>query len=391
MRIGFDVSQTGADKAGCGFLADNLIRHLPGIMAEDEFVLYPTFGDVYWNERWAEETAAPVGANVRRGFHHEDFEAARSFWRVPPTGLDALLGAPDIVHSNNFFCPAGLGRARLVYTLYDLNFLENPDWTTEANRIGCFNGVFGASVQADFVVAISDFTRRHFLATFPHYPVKRTAVVHLASRFAETAREPPGPPPGRLARLAPAGFWLAIGTIEPRKNYDGLIEAYAQLKAHDRGTRPLVIAGKAGWLMQHFAARLAALGIAEDVRLLGYASEAELGWLYRNCFAVVYPTFWEGFGLPVVEALSQGAPVISSNVSSIPEILGDAGLLIDPHDKESLVRAMRRLAGSPVLRAELVERARAQSARFSWESTARRVRDIYRAALALPRYADGAR
>ncbi len=388
MKVGFDVSQTGRDKAGCGILADCLIRHLPALMAEDEFLLYPTFGDLYWDERWAEDTALPAGANLRRGFHHTDFEAARAFWRTPPAALDALLGDPDIVHSNNFFCPPALARARLVYTLYDLNFLENPEWTTEANRVGCFTGVFNASVRANAVVAISDFSRRHFLATFPHYPAERTAVVHLASRFAAPAPGvAAGPPSERLARLAAAGFWLAVGTIEPRKNYEGLAEAFARLGGEGGRAMPLVIAGKNGWMMQHFDDRLRALELGDAVLRLGYASEAELAWLYRNCFAFVYPTFWEGFGLPVVEAMSQGAPVISSAVSSIPEILGDAGLLIDPHDGASLLAAMRRLADEPDLRQALAGRAARRARHFSWHETARRVAEIYREALARPRYA----
>ena len=389
MRIGFDVSQTGRDKAGCGFLAANLVRQLPALMPADEFLLYPTFGDLYWDERWPSDTAFPECHNVRRGFHHADFEAARDFWRSPPADLDRLLGDPDIVHSNNFFCPSGLRRARLVYTLYDLNFLENPEWTTEANRIGCFQGVFNASVNADFIIAISDFSRRHFLSCFPHYPVERTAVVHLASRFNDASADAPAAEaPERLARLRAAGFWLTVGTIEPRKNYDGLLEAYARLKALDGAALPLVIAGKSGWMMQHFEERLAKLGLAHDVLRLGYVSETELRWLYRNCFAFVYPSFWEGFGLPVVEAMSQGAPVISSNVSSIPEILDDAGLLIDPHDGEALLRAMRHLAGSSALRRELGARARARAARFSWQAAARRVAEIYREALRRPRYAE---
>jgi glycosyltransferase involved in cell wall biosynthesis len=387
VRIGFDVSQTGRDKAGCGVLADSLIRHLPALMAEDEFLLYATFGDLYWDERWAEETALPAGANVRRGFHHTDFEEARAFWRTPPAALDSALGDPDIVHSNNFFCPLTLERARLVYTLHDLAFVENPEWTTEGNRIGCFTGAFNASVRADFIVAVSDFSRRHFLANFPHYPVERTAVVHEASRFADVG-SPAAPRPERLAGFEAAGFWLSVGTIEPRKNYDRLLDAYARLRAGRRRTLPLVIAGKGGWMMQHFEDRLAALGIAEDVIRLGYVSDGELCWLYRNCFALVYPTLWEGFGLPLVEAMSQGAAVISSNVSAIPEILGDAGLLIDPHDVESLVAAMRRLEAEPALRGEIVERAARRVLRFSWQEAARKVAEIYREALARPRYAD---
>jgi glycosyltransferase involved in cell wall biosynthesis len=392
MKIGFDVSQTGADKAGCGVVADNLARQLPAILPDDEFILYPTFGDLYWDDHWEQGTFCPALPRVQRGFAHTSQEAARDFWRQPPAALDATLGSPDLVHSNNFFCPVGLQAARLVYTLHDLNFLEHPGWSDETNRIGCFGGVFNAALHADFVIAVSEFSRRHFLSTFPHYPADRTTVAHLASRFADTKTASAGvvgnvAPSERLARFSTSGFWLAVGTIEPRKNYDGLVRAYARLRAEQPDTPPLVIAGKTGWLMQRFPALLAELGITRQVILLGYVSDDELRWLYGHCFAVVYPTFWEGFGLPVIEALHHGVPVISSNVSSIPEVLGDAGLLIDPHDIGTLVAAMQALAVTPGLRDQLVERAKRQAARFSWQTTARQVAEVYREVLARPRYA----
>jgi len=390
VRIGFDVSQTGADKAGCGFVAYNLARTLPGAMAADSFLFYPTFGDFYWDPNWAQDTILPDRPNVSRGFHHTDHEAARSFWHQPAGDIDAVLGAPDIIHSHNFFCPRGLSRARLVYTLYDLSFLENPDWTTEANRIGCFANVFQAAQSADFVVAISEFSRRHFLATFPHYPADRTATVLLASRF-DPGQVPPRP--ARLEALVPGRFWLSVGTIEPRKNYEGLVRAYAALKArrgaHATPLAPLVIAGKLGWMMPHFPALVAELGLADNVIILGYVSEDELCWLYRHCWAMVYPTFWEGFGLPVIEAMSLGAPVISSRVSSIPEILDGAGILIDPHQPDSLVDAMNDLVEHPDRRANLVKAGLERAARFSWEEGGRQVAAIYHETLARSRFAAG--
>lgn len=388
MRIGFDVSQTGADKAGCGFFSDNLIRYLVELLSEEEFVVYPTFGNLDWDYGRKNDATYLKQANVRRGLHHADFEAARSFWENPPADFESALGAPDVIHANSFFCPLGLVRSRLVYTLYDLSFLENPEWTTESNRVGCFTGVFNASLTADYILAISEFSRRHFLATFPHYPADRTGVIHLASRFAGAEAGSVGPPSRRLARLVHGSFWLAVGTIEPRKNYEGLVRAYARLRAMQGRVLPLVIVGKRGWMMKHFDALLRDLGVASDVRLLGYVDEVELRWLYRNCFALVYPTFWEGFGLPLVEALSHGAPVVASDVSSIPEVLGDAGLLIDPHDIDSLADAMHRLSSSPELRGSLVARAQAQAKRFSWRAAAQRAAEIYREVLARPRYSD---
>jgi hypothetical protein len=148
------------------------------------------------------------GSHVRRGLAHGTQDAARSFWSRPPANLETQLGYPDVVHANNFFCPTTLRKARLVYTLYDLSFLEHPEWTTEANRSGCFDGVLNASLYADRIIATSEYSRRHFLETFPHYPSERLAVVPPATRFArrgDLARPPLSSPSFARAVLAERG------------------------------------------------------------------------------------------------------------------------------------------------------------------------------------------
>src|SRR5262249_19420115 len=127
------------------------------------------------------------GHHVRRGLAHGTPDAARAFWSRPPDDLEAQLGHPDVIHANNFFCPTTLRSVKLVYTLYDLSFLEQPEWTTEANRAGCSDGVFKASLYADRIIAISAYSRRHFLQTFPHYPSENVVVVPPASRFVRRA------------------------------------------------------------------------------------------------------------------------------------------------------------------------------------------------------------
>ncbi len=139
MHIGFDVSQTGAGKAGCGYYADAMLQALLRIAPAHRFSLYPGFGDFYFDPRMPLRNPYP-GANAEYGPRHLTRESAAAFWNAP--GLADALGRPDIVHANNFWCPLQPGGSRLVYTLYDLAFLVDPSWTTEANRIGCFEGVF---------------------------------------------------------------------------------------------------------------------------------------------------------------------------------------------------------------------------------------------------------
>ncbi len=380
MRIGFDVSQTGKNKAGCGYLAYSLGQTLAKIDTTNEYLLYPTFGDFFFDPNWPSDTLQVGNHRFRRGLAQHNFEEIQSFWRHPSNNFEERLGNPDIIHANNFFCPYGLRRSRLVYTLYDLGHVKNPDWTTEANRVGCFAGTFKASLYADFIVAISEFSRLHFLEVFPHYPAERIEVVPLASRFAaqDVSRKPE-----KLGYLEPGKFWLNVATIEPRKNPRRLAQAYARLKADGGGTFPLVLAGGQGWLMEDFEDYLVELGIREDVHLLGYVDDSTVIWLLKNCFALVYPSLFEGFGLPVLEAISQGAAVITSNTTSLPEVIGDAGLLVDPFDVDSIYQAMRRLALGEVNRAELQAKGYERSKMFSWESSARKVLDVYEQVLKL--------
>ncbi len=367
MRIGFDVSQTGDLKAGCGYFADSVIRHLAEIDKFNEYILYPTFGDFYWDSQWSQTTCHIKQPNFQRGLRHRRFEHAQRFWATPPVDLEAQLGNPDLIHANNFFCPTTLRKARLVYTLYDLGFVDHPEWTTEANRIGCFTGVFQASVYADLIVAISKYGRQHFLDIFPHYPADRIVVMSLASRF----NNPTGSPrPKTLPQLQPENFWLSVGTLEPRKNHERLLRAYARLKTKQKQVFPLVLAGSRGWLMDNFEQTIDLLGLRQEVILLGYVDETALQWLYENCFACVYPTLFEGFGLPVLEAMSLGAPVITSAVTSIPEIVEDAGILLNPLSEEDLFQALWQLCEDKQLRATLKEKSVRQAKKFNWATTA---------------------
>jgi glycosyltransferase involved in cell wall biosynthesis len=380
MKIGFDVSQTGAGKAGCGYFAAGLLDALAGIDTTHEYVLYPAFGD-FFREPRPDACLRPAGSRFHPGPRFRRFWDQKRFFRQPPADFETRLGQPDIIHANNFFCPTGLTRARLVYTLYDLSFLVEPAWTTEGNRTGCFDGVFRAATRADFLVSISHYSLNHFLRIFPNYPKDRTVVAPLASRFGPHS---PQTRPQALGDLPPDGFWLCVGTIEPRKNHERLFAAYAAWRRETGGTMPLVLAGGKGWLMDDVARTVAELGIADQLIFTGYVTDAELAWLYASCHAFLYPSLFEGFGLPVLEAMSLGAAVISSDATSLPEVAGDAALLVDPLDVAGLTTAMTTLTGNPSLRESLRQQAQTRAGLFSWEQTARIVADTYARVLGLP-------
>lgn len=375
MRIAYDITQTGKGKAGCGYWAYSLIRALAEIDDVNDYLLLSSFGDSYWDENTSPAACEIRSINFKPGMRHADHAAAIRFWRGANVNLDSALGNPDLVHANNFFCPTGLQRARLLYTLYDLNFLDHPEWTTEANRLVCFKGVYQASLYADAIIAISEYTRQHFIRTFPHYPAEKIHVIYPASRFSvqNNLMRPMKLPES----IEPDRFWLCVGTIEPRKNHLGLLKAYALHKARFGRTFPLVHAGGAGWLMDDFIDQIAALGLENDVILLGYIDDSALQWLYQNCFAFLYPSLFEGFGLPVLEAMGLGAAIITSNTTSMPEVVGQAGIMIEPTDSIQIANAMERLLLDPVGCSQLKAAAQTQVARFNWQATARQIQKLY--------------
>jgi glycosyltransferase involved in cell wall biosynthesis len=190
----------------------------------------------------------------------------------------------------------------------------------------------------------------------PHEDDRRSLVDGVqpdASQQPATPREP---------------YFLYVGTIQPRKNLVRLLEAFAQLSPE---APRLVIAGKRGWLSAPIERRAAELGLAERVVFAGYVPDAELPGLLRGALAFVFPSLYEGFGMPVLEAMAAGVPVLTSSTSALPEVAGDAALLVDPCDTAAIAGGMARLAGDASLRADLRARGLARAAEFTWERCAR--------------------
>ncbi len=378
MRIGFDVSQTAERMAGCGIVADQFLRHLVQASPRDVFIPYPIFG----NYRTPDFVRAcrPQAPNVVTDHFRLSWEELNRNWDAPCKELTAFLGRPDLVHANNYFCPRDLG-VPLVYTLYDLSQIECPEFHTERNRVNCFSGLFDASIFADHIVAISEHSRRTFLEWFPHFDPDRVSVVPLAAR-PSIAQKPPDDEIRKVLErydLAPDSFWLAVGTIEPRKNYGLLLDAYARMMGEcPDSVMPLCIAGQAGWLESSLEGRIRSLGIGDRVRCLGFVEDADLAALYRTCFAFLYPSWYEGFGLPAVEAMACGTAVIALRTTSLPEVVGDGGILVSVEDVDRYADAMQSLVRSPARRAALRAAASAQAARFSWSRSADMLLDIYR-------------
>jgi len=326
----------------------------------------------------------PPLQEARWGPRHLLRQQAARFWNNPQA-VGGLLQGVDVLQSNNFWCPAWPVDPVLVYTLHDLSFVDHPDWHRERNRWGCFQGMQRASIHADWFVAISQATRDAFLRHFPHVPPQRVRVIYQGSRFESSAKRLRPHPPKALPWLAQQSFLLSTGTIEPRKNQKLLLEVYARFRARGGAALPLVFVGGPGWLMDDFCSALQASPWASDLHWLGYVSDAELAWLYGHCLVNLYPSFYEGFGLPVLEGMGLGAPLLCSDRTSLPEIVGDAGVLLPPDDPEAWVMALEQLVQQPAQRQSRADAGRRRAGRFSWQASASSLLALYEEALAVKR------
>jgi glycosyltransferase involved in cell wall biosynthesis len=379
LRIGFDISQAGPGKAGCGYFADALVKALLNQNSEYKFSLYTNFGDFYFNPSMS--TFRDYGDGVDYGRSYSNYEEAKQFWFKE--NLETELGNPDLIHSNNFWCPNQLKKSKLIYTLYDLSFALYPEFTTEANRVGCFEGVFKASIFADWIVAISESSRQDFIRMFPHFPAHRIEVIYPSSRFNDSLDM--GTKPSSIGSIQPKQFLLSVGTIEPRKNQKNLLRAYSLYKKTGARFLPLIFAGGSGWLMDDFLDFIKELGLENDVHVLGYVTDRELIWLYRNCYVNLYSSLFEGFGLPVIEGMQFGAPSIVSNVSSMPEAAGSAAIMLSPEDIKGWGDAIASLVNDELRSEDLRVASLNQSMKFAWNDSAKKLFDLYARAIENPK------
>lgn len=375
LNIAFDVSQTGRHKAGCGFYAAALIDGLLASGTEHKFTLLTSLGDFFHDP--SQVLAFPhrsIGVNYGPRFLRR--RDAGSFWNNRNRSK-AFLERFDLIHANNFWCPPLRLDKPLIYTIYDMSFVDHPEWSTDENRLGCFQGVQRASLYADWFLAISHSSRQRFLHHFPHVSADRVRVIYPASRFDQPGfNVQPRKPKGELFQKGQS-FLLSTGTIEPRKNQRFLIEVYHRFREGGGAAIPLVLAGRKGWLMDGFEKDLSASPWAKDIYLLGYVSDQELIWLYRHCTLNLYPSHYEGFGLPVLEGMGLGAPVLSSNSTSMPEIVADAGILLAPDDQAAWVDAIELLLSEPYRRADLAAAGQLQAETFNWQESTRQLLDLY--------------
>ncbi len=287
-------------------------------------------------------------------------------WTHLRLSWEMLRRRPDLLFVPAHVVPVIHPRATVV-TIHDLGYLHFPSAHTASSRRALDWSTRWSVRAARRVIAVSGATRDD-LVTMLDLPTAKITVVHHGVR--PTTRPSADAVHATLARLGMTQpYVLFLGTVQPRKNLRRLIGAFRQVVDASL-PHSLVIAGRMGWLAAPIRAAVTACGLTERVHFAGYVADDDLPALYTGADAFAFPSLYEGFGMPALEALSYGVPVIASNTTSLPEIIGEAGLLVDPQDEAALGAALVRVLTDDALRARLAIAGPEQAARFSWQRCA---------------------
>ena len=369
MRIAIDARKLR--DYGIGTYVRNLLRHLSRIDSKTDYVLFCRGEDC--------GTVEELGENFRAVPEPARPYSASEQLRIP---MDLRREGIDLFHAPHYVLPP-LTPCKSIVTIHDCIHLRFPQYLP--NRLAyayARSSLWFATHRSNRVLTVSEASKRDILRYF-RVPDRKIDVIYNAidERFGQP------PPPEEIERVRDryqlnAPYVLYAGNIKPHKNLERLIEAFHMLRRGDLEHVKMLIIGDE--ISKYATLRRAVhkYKLHKHVRFFGFVPDQTLAVFYRLARAFVFPSLYEGFGLPPLEAMASGTPVITSNVSSLPEVVGDAALLIDPYDADAIADAMRRVLLDSDLRDDLRERGLRRVAEFSWERSVRRVRDIYEEVLA---------
>ncbi len=371
MRIAIDYTSAVRQRGGIGRYTRELVQALAALDQANAYVLLV-------QDRPGRAEAPATNFRVRATGLSEPW-LTRLWQRLRlPLPVEVFTGPVDIFHSPDFVLPPTRRGTRTLLTVHDLSFIRDPDSASPALRAYLERVVPRSVARADHILADSAATRQDLLTLYG-VPAEKVSVLYSGVNAAFRPVHDAALLAGVCARYGlRRPYILSLGTLQPRKNYIRLIRAFARACQSPalRDTQ-LVIAGGVGWLYEAIFAEVDRLGLRERVLFPGFVADADLPALYSAAALFVYPSLYEGFGLPVLEAMACGTPAVVSNASSLPEVAGDAALLVDPHDEAGLAQALEQALTDEGLRARLAARGLEQARRFTWAAAAGQLLRLY--------------
>jgi glycosyltransferase involved in cell wall biosynthesis len=369
MRIGLNAQILSRNDAGVATYARSLIRGLAHIDRRNDYYLFGNRGKL---EGLVAEniTIVPTGRQVQG-------RVARILWEQLVLPRKVRRRRIEVLHYPDHTASLAGRICPTVITIHDLSFLAHPGFFPRAMRTYKALSVRRSTAVADRVIVVSEATKRECMSLLG-LAAERLRVVHngVDPEFRPIEDRPQLETVRRQYRL-PDKIILFVGTLEPRKNVVGLLHAFDRLRKRGKWRGKLVLVGGVGWLHQNIFDTIVSLGLSDLVRCAGYVPRRELPALYSQAELLVYPSFCEGFGLPVLEAMACGCPVIAANTSSFPEVVGDAGIMVDPNDIDALTGAMESVLGDEELRSGMRARGLKRAQAFSWDRCAQTTLAVY--------------
>jgi glycosyltransferase involved in cell wall biosynthesis len=366
MHIAIDAHSVGAQLAGNETYAVNLIEALAEIDQSNRYTIYVTKHSALdrFTDRWP-------NFRVKRTLPHTPVV------RIPLTLSVELRRDPvDVLHVQYTAPP--LAPCAVVATIHDLSFEHLPETFKRRSRAQLRLTVRHTARNAAQILTLSEFSRRDLIATYGIEPDRVAVTPPAASSLFKPVTNETELRRIRMTYGIERDYILALGSIQPRKNLVRLIKAYSSLwRPAEMALPQLVIAGKRGWLEEETIRTAEQSPAHADIRFIGYVPDADLPALYSGAFCFAYPSYFEGFGLPVLEAMQCGVPVIAGNRTSLPEVVGNSGLMVDPLDEAEIARALREMIENSDQRAELRVKGLARASQFSWKTTAQLTLEAY--------------
>lgn len=399
MRIGIDYTSAATQGAGIGRYTRELMRALLAQPSANHYSLFyakPTPID--------QSPVTNYQSTIRRLPFHDKW-LMRLWQRLQiPLPVETFVGRVDLFHSPDFTLPPTLPGVPTLLTVHDLSFVRDPDSAWPSLRAFLNQAVPRSVRRATHVLADSLATKNDLIELFDT-PAEKITVLYsgVEARFAPVRDQ------AEIERVCakyqlPRPFILSVGTLQPRKNYGRLIQAFAEFIKHSErsdeaaqlkhaveysDSHPstplraaqdawhLVITGGKGWLYESIFEQVKSLGLEQRVHFPGFVDDADLPALYSAANVFAYVSLYEGFGLPLLEAMACGTPVIASNVSSLPEVVGEVGLQVDPRDVAAITRALRAMIDQSELRATTIAAGLERARLFTWEKAASQLLAIY--------------
>jgi glycosyltransferase involved in cell wall biosynthesis len=374
VRIGIDYTAGVRQGAGVGRFVRGIVGALIDLDRENQYTLMYTPPDKGIQKGLLYRAPNVVG----RPFILSERVLNLLWYKLGiPLPIETVGGRADVYYFPDFALPP-VRNGRSVITIHDLSFLLVPDCAEDGLRAHLERIVPASVREADFITADSENTRNE-LTTLLDAPPDRVEVVYggVDARF-RPVRDTEALEGIRQKYGLQFPFVLYVGTIEPRKNLARLLRAFTNLRSRHRIRHRLVVAGGLGWLYQDVLREIDELAAEHEVVFLGRVVDDDLPALYSLADVFVFPSLYEGFGLPPLEAMACGCPVVCSDTSSLPEVVGDAAVLVSPFDVDGISDALATLIADPDRRADLGERGLLRSREFTWESSARRLLDVFR-------------